>query len=93
MHELRKEIDKQDWALLEILARRFSLVKTIACLKDKNDIPFRDLERERQVLEDRVARAQAAGLESELVIGLFQLIMDHSLRLQTRSSARPDLED
>ena len=92
LHKLRKEIDKQDWALLDILARRISLVKNVALLKEKGDLPYRDPERERQLLEDRIARGKAAGLDTELVAGLFQLIMEHSLRLQVKGSTKPDAE-
>lgn len=92
LHGLRKKIDEQDWALLEVLARRLNLVRTVASVKEKGDLAYRDPERERQLLEDRIARGKAAGLDTELVAGVFQLIMEHSLRLQLRGSAKPDLD-
>jgi chorismate mutase len=84
LRELRKEIDKQDQALLEILARRFSLVSTIAELKKEQGIPLRDLEREREILEDRTARGEAFGIDASVVVQVFQLVLGHSVRLQRR---------
>jgi chorismate mutase len=86
---LRQEIDKEDWELLEVLARRFSLVTMVARLKKSEEIPLRDLERERRVLEDRTARGEAVGLDAELVEQVFRLIMDHSLQRQVSLHARP----
>ncbi|MEA2560703.1 MAG: chorismate mutase / prephenate dehydrogenase [Acidobacteriota bacterium] len=85
---LRQEIDREDWELIEVLARRFSLVNSVASLKKSEEIPLRDLERERRVLEDRTARGAEVGLDAELVEKVFRLIMDHSLQRQVSLHAK-----
>lgn len=84
LRRLREEIDEQDRALLDILARRFSLVRTISWLKRAEDIPLRDLERERHILEDRIKHGESAGLDASLVVGIFEVVLSHSARLQKR---------
>jgi chorismate mutase len=84
LQRLREEIDKQDRALLDILARRFSLVSTITRLKRAEDIPLRDLERERHILEDRIKHGESAGLDAILVARIFEVVLSHSARLQRR---------
>ena len=84
LQRLREEIDEQDRALLDILARRFSLVGTITRLKRAEDIPLRDLERERHILEDRIKHGESAGLDAGLVTRIFEVVLSHSAQLQRR---------
>jgi chorismate mutase/prephenate dehydratase len=89
LQRLREEIDKQDRALLDVLARRFSLVRTITRLKKAEAIPLRDLERERQLLEDRIQHGESAGLDASLVTQIFEIVLSHSVRLQSKPDLSP----
>lgn len=91
LQSLREEIDEQDRALLDILARRFSLVIAITRLKTAEDIPLRDLERERHILEDRIRHGESAGLDASLVTEIFEIVLSHSALLQKRLA--PGLAD
>ena len=51
MKNLRNEIDKLDLEIVQLLEKRFDVVKEIAKFKIKNNIPVYDPERETQVLE------------------------------------------
>lgn len=51
MKNLRNEIDKLDSEIVQLLEKRFDVVKEIAKFKIKNNIPIYDPERETQVLE------------------------------------------
>lgn len=51
MKNLRNEIDKLDSEIVQLLEKRFDVVKKIAKFKIKNNIPVYDPERETQVLE------------------------------------------
>lgn len=51
MKNLRIEIDKLDSEIVQLLEKRFDVVKEIAKFKIKNNIPIYDPERETQVLE------------------------------------------
>ena len=84
LQRLREEIDAQDRALVDVLARRCSLVSVITQLKRTEGIPLRDLARERQILEDRIADGKSAGLDASLVARIFEVVLSHSVRLQRR---------
>ena len=51
MKNLRNEIDKLNLKIVQLLEKRFDVVKEIAKFKIKNNIPVYDPERETQVLE------------------------------------------
>ena len=51
MKNLQNEIDKLDLEIVQLLEKRFDVVKEIAKFKIKNNIPVYDPERETQVLE------------------------------------------
>jgi len=82
LEELRTEIDKQDLILLDAVAKRCSLVRRIAQLKEKIGLPLHDPERERELIERRIAQGRSHGLEEGLLVQLFDLLLGHSIRLQ-----------
>jgi chorismate mutase len=82
LEELRKEIDKQDLILLDAVARRFSLVRTIARLKEETGLALHDPEREREMIARRIALGQSLGLQENFLVQLFDLLLGHSIRLQ-----------
>lgn len=51
MKNLRNEVDKLDSEIVQLLEKRFDVVKEIAKFKIKNNIPIYDPERETQILE------------------------------------------
>jgi chorismate mutase len=82
LEELRKEIDKQDLILLDAVAERFSLVRTIARLKEERGLPLHDPEREREMIARRISQARSLGLQEGFLVQLFDLLLGHSIRLQ-----------
>jgi chorismate mutase/prephenate dehydrogenase len=72
---LRAMIDAIDRDVLQLLARRNGLVADIAEYKREHHLPIRDLPREREIIADRRQRGQGLGLNSELVEGLFRLVL------------------
>lgn len=82
LEELRKEIDKQDHILLDAVAKRFSLVRTIARLKEGRGLPLHDPEREREMIACRISQGQSLDLEEGFLVQLFDLLLGHSIRLQ-----------
>ncbi len=79
---LRAEIDALDDAIVELLGRRFGVVRRVAAVKAAEGLPA--------VLPDRVAavkrRAAALGAERGLdpafVANLYQMIIDEACRLE-----------
>jgi chorismate mutase / prephenate dehydrogenase len=72
---LRAMIDTIDREVVHLFARRNALVAEIAQYKRAHGIGIRDLRREREILDDRCARARQLGLSAELVESIFRLML------------------
>lgn len=73
--ELRKQLDALDGEVLELLAKRSQVVSEVAAVKRTTGVPIRDFERERQVLDDRRARAERLGLAPGPIESIYRQIM------------------
>lgn len=76
--EKRAQIDALDRALLELVARRWSLVAELFEDKRRHGLPLLDPARERDLLNKRRASAEQLGLPPELAERIFQAILDGS---------------
>lgn len=72
---LRAMIDTIDREVVHLFARRNALVAEIAQYKRAHGIGIRDLRREREILDDRCARARQLGLSAELIESIFRLML------------------
>lgn len=83
---LRAMVDVLDRDLLQILARRMALVGEIAAYKRHHGLRIRDMEREREILDDRCQRAEAMGLPRGELESVFRVLMrasrDHQASLR-----------
>ena len=84
----RREIDKLDKELLELLNQRARLAIKVGALKQAAGLPLCDPERERFVLE-RLRRSNAGPLDDEAVAELFGQIIRESRRAQALGAAGP----
>ena len=79
-------VDALDRELLLILARRMALVGEIAAYKREHGLRVRDLERERDILDDRRSRAEEMGLPTGEVESIFRVLIrasrDHQASLR-----------
>lgn len=91
---LRAMIDSVDRELLQQLARRNALVGEVALYKREHQVPIRDADREREIIDDRRERATPLGLSPELTESLFRLILWGSRDRQAALKAEvpPDME-
>ncbi len=80
---LRDKIDNVDHKLIEALARRMELVRSIGEYKRDNNVTILQLERWAQVLRDRIPAGSGRGLDEDFVRKLYNLIHNESIRLQT----------
>ena len=89
---LRAMIDALDRELLQLAARRLSIVAEIAAYKREHHLRVRDLERERQVLADRARTAAELGLPQWEVESIFRLLLRASREQQSalRAEVPPD---
>lgn len=85
---LRAELESADQALVAALARRTRVVDTIAAIKAQSELPLRDADRERAVLEHVEAIAESERLDPHLVNRIFREIIEHSIRVQEARLSR-----
>lgn len=78
----RKQIDIQDEKMLEILAKRFEIIKKIGKLKKENNLPVLDKKRWQKVLMTNLDKAKKLDLPEDFVKKLLSLIHQYSLRLE-----------
>src|SRR5262245_35396831 len=88
MMRLRKEIDKTDRALLQVLAQRFRIVAEIGWLKQELGLPVVQKGRFAEMRRRQNTRARELALERKLVGKLFGLIHSESVALQRRQAKR-----
>ncbi len=80
--ELRQRLDKIDSGIVDLIAERQAVVTTIASHKLKTGLPLRHYEREREVIERGMARAQARGLPAAVARDVLETLIHHSLSKQ-----------
>ncbi len=93
LDQLRRELDRVDRALVDLIARRLEVVAEVGAAKARTDTPVRDAERERAVLDGVEAVAVERGVSGELVRRIFREIIGHAVDRQvaelTGTAARP----
>jgi chorismate mutase len=67
---LRKKIDRTDDKIIDLLLKRFNLIKDLAFIKDKNSIPIYQKEREKKILLKLKNNRQ--------ILGIFKFIIKES---------------
>jgi chorismate mutase len=82
LHQLRKEIDALDAAILEKLGLRMELSRQIGEIKQEYDLPILQSERWESVLEQSKARAMSLGLSEQVVEAIFRSIHRESIEQQ-----------
>jgi prephenate dehydrogenase/chorismate mutase len=85
-------VDAIDHDLLQLLARRMSLVGEIADYKRHHAVRIRDLTREREILDDRTRRAAALGLPAGEVESVFRILLRASREQQASLRAEVPLD-
>jgi chorismate mutase len=82
LEKLRSEIDKLDQELIEILARRMSVVEEIGKYKKANRITILQLKRWSQVIRERVGAGEHLGLSHEFLMRLLEALHEESIQRQ-----------
>jgi len=80
--ELRQRLDEIDTGIVDLIAERHTVVTTIAEHKLRTGLPLRHYEREREVIDRGVARAQSHGLAGSVARDILQTLIHHSLSNQ-----------
>jgi len=80
--ELRLRIDDLDEQILQLLAKRMETARKIGAQKTELGMDTLQLERWRQVVEDRLAKGTSLGLGRDFLLKLLHAIHQESLRIQ-----------
>jgi len=80
--ELRQRLDEIDTGIVDLIAERQAVVTIIAEHKLKTGLPLRHYEREREVIDRGVARAESRGLAGSVARDILQTLIHHSLSNQ-----------
>jgi prephenate dehydratase len=86
--QIRAEIDLLDGWIVDLLAQRASLVRTIGKLKAGR--PIRDPVREKQVLSRLQELAAEKGVDPQVVAGVYGLLLPYYVELQNPSARSLD---
>ena len=80
--ELRNRLDEIDSSIVDLIAERQAVVTTIGEHKLKTGLPLRHYEREREVIDRGVERAESLGLSGSVARDILQTLIHHSLGKQ-----------
>jgi len=82
LQELRKEIDKIDDKVLQLLSQRMETVARIGRHKKEAGMDFIQMDRWKHVVEDRIEKGSAQGLSRNFLLKLLHAIHEEALRIQ-----------
>jgi len=87
---LRKEIERIDAKILELVSQRSQASFEIGLVKQKDGLPVRDKSREERVKQTYAKRARETGSDPDVAVKIAELLISDSARIQTRKT-RKDL--
>ncbi|MEJ8569230.1 prephenate dehydrogenase/arogenate dehydrogenase family protein [Elongatibacter sediminis] len=76
---LRDRLDQIDDGIIDLIAEREAVVTTIGNHKLKTGLPLRHYEREREVIERGMERAESRGISGEMAREILETLIHHSL--------------
>jgi chorismate mutase len=91
LEAVRREIDRLDRRLFDILRQRMRLVQRARAAKAKLARDIVDLVREQAIFEERRAWALEQGLDADDVVKIFEAVVLASRRAQERCPSEADL--
>ena len=80
----RRQIDDLDHQILELLARRMSLVEQIGALKKENDITILQIRRWKAIYKDRMLKGEDLSLNPAFLKSMLELVHRESIDIQNR---------
>jgi chorismate mutase len=87
LDDLRQEIDALDDQMLQILARRFAVVRAVGHYKQAHGLPPLDEQRWQALLKEGLSQAELLNLPPDFITELYELI--HRFALQIEVEIQP----
>lgn len=87
--EARKEIDRIDQAMINLLAERFTWTHRVGVVKAAHALQAVDADRESQKLANIRELCQARGVDADLVVELFTRIMEEVVKNHKQVAKKP----
>lgn len=84
LEDFRKSIDLIDDSLINLLAERLRVVEKVGRYKKEKGLPPLDAARFQKVLTTKMEKAQALGLNPELVKEVWNTIHKYALELENK---------
>ena len=84
MAELRKQIDRLDVELVELLVARAGYIDRAIELKQGNGWPARIPERVEEVIENAGREAETRGLDPEIAKSVWRLLVEWSIQREAQ---------
>jgi len=78
----RARIDALDLELIDVLARRFEVVRAVGALKARENMPVVQSTRAQAVIDRAVHLAQEKGLDTALVRQIYEMMIDTAHKLE-----------
>ena len=78
----RRRIDELDREIVRLLAERFAVVREVAALKQRRNIPVLLPERIEEVKEQAAARGAPMGVDPDFLRRLYGCIIDEACRIE-----------
>lgn len=82
LKKLRNEINKQDRLLFLTLKKRFKIVKKVALLKKKYNLPILQKDRWEVIINESVRLGLKLKIEPDFILSFMKLIHKESIRFQ-----------
>lgn len=82
LSKIREEINNADSKIFDALVQRKEAVLRVAEYKKENNLPIRDIEREKEILSLKKKKAQNLGLSEELIEKIFRLMIEDAVEAQ-----------
>ncbi|KKR21264.1 MAG: chorismate mutase [Parcubacteria group bacterium GW2011_GWE2_39_37] len=79
LDKYRKQINKIDSQILKLFEQRFAVVEKVGEFKKKNNLPIKNLKREKELIEEMI---KSSKLNPDFIRKLYKLIFNNSYRVE-----------
>lgn len=80
--EIRKELDKLDSSIIELLSKRMALIPSVAEYKKQNNLPRYQPEREKEIINSRRKLAKELNINPDLAENIAKAIIADAHRIE-----------